>query len=288
MPYVYPAETAAGVVNGINKIFTTASNIYMISYIVVDGIIYVGNVSFVAGTNSFTLQDAPAVLSPEIVYYNSVPSLPTGTSITVAECRAEFLKRKKDTSDIDSISGTFLQWCNYLNRFAYRELASTQPEQYLKSYIYSLSAPQVTYGLPSDFQDINPQGTGFYLIDQDGKDTDVRLPITGFGSTQKGFYMNSSAVSFTPIPNDTVQYRLRYVPLLSELTSETDQMLIPKRFSMFIMDYLDSVYALWDEDNNAEVFNDARVVRTLTELLTHIKPDGQVAVLPDFSGDYYF
>src|SRR5574343_93162 len=287
MAYIFPPETPTGVINGVNTTFTTANNIYMISYVVIDGVIYTGAVSFTYGANTFVVGDAP-LASIQLAYYSSVPSLPTGTEITVAECRAEFLKRKKDISDIDAISGTFLQWCKYLNRFAYRELANTQPEQYIKSYVYTWSPGQATYALPSDFQDISPQGTGFYLIGSNGVDTDTRLAITNFGSTKNGFYMNSTAVTFTPTPTESKQYRLRYIPSLPELTSETDQMLIPKRFSYFIMDYLDSCYNVWDEDSGAEIFNDERVIRTLHELLSHIKPDCQVAILPDFTSDYYY
>ena len=54
------------------------------------------------------------------------------------------------------------------------------------------------------------------------------------------------------------------------------------------MDVLDACYDLWDEDQNAEVFNDERVIRTMNELVSLIKPDGQVAVLPDFSSAYYY
>jgi len=54
------------------------------------------------------------------------------------------------------------------------------------------------------------------------------------------------------------------------------------------MDYLDSCYTLWDEEASAEVFNDERVIRTMNELVSHIKPDGQVATLPDFTEDYYY
>jgi hypothetical protein len=142
--------------------------------------------------------------------------------------------------------------------------------------------------MPSDFDNISPQGTGMYQIGDDGQDTERRLPITSFGSTATGWYMNKSAFTLTPVPSDAKQYKLRYIPLLVELSAETDQLVIPRRYSYHIMDVLDACYDLWDEDQQAEVFNDERVVRTMNELVSHIKPDGQVATMPDFTADYYY
>lgn len=286
--YIYPPETAAGAVNGVNKTFTLENNIFQIGYIIVDGVIYGGNVTFISGTDTFLLEDAPVSLSPQVAYYDSAPSLPTGTHMTVAEARAEFLKRKKDISDIDAIAGTFLQWCNYINRFAYRELSNIQPEEYVSTQTYSWTPGVASYPVPSDFLNINPQGTGLYLVSQSGVNTDSRLPITGFGSSKTGFYMNSSSFTLTPIPTEAKPYILRYIPQLADLTEETDQLIIPNRFSYHIMDVLDACYNVWDEDQGAEVFNDERVIRTMNELVSNIKPDGQVANLSDFSEAYYY
>src|SRR5947209_5598931 len=96
---------------------------------------------------------------------------------TVAECRAEFYQRKKDISDIDAIPGTFIKWCNYINRFAYRELSNIQPEIYIATAVYNLTPGTAVYNLPVDFENINPQGTGFYKISASGLDTDARLAI---------------------------------------------------------------------------------------------------------------
>lgn len=288
MTYIFPVETATGTVDGVNKTFTLTRNIYQIGYVIVDGVIYGGNVTFITGTPTFLLEDAPVFSLPQVAYYDSAVSLPTGQGITVAELRTEFLKRKKDTSDIDAISGTFMQWCNYINRFAYRELANVQPEQYIRTQVYTWTDGTATYALPSDFDNVSPQGTGMYQIGDDGQDTDRRLAITSFGSTNTGWYMNKQAFTVTPVPSSSKQYRLRYIPSLTDLSSETDQLVIPRAYSYHIMDVLDACYNLWDEDQQAEVFNDDRVMRTMNELVSHIKPDGSVAVMPDFSTDYYY
>jgi hypothetical protein len=288
MSYIYPPETALGVVDSFNKTFTLSRNIYAINYVVVDGVIYTGNVAFVPGTDTFLLEDAPIHLSPEVAYYDSAPSMPTGTGITVAEARAEFLQRKKDTSDIDSIAGTFLKWCNYVNRFAYRELTNIQPEQYIRTQNYTITPDVATYPLPSDFDNISSQGTGFYLVDSNGVATDTRLPPSSFGATMTGRFLNSTAFTVTPMPTQTKQYVLRYIPILPDLTTETDEFVIPKKFSYHLMDVLDACYNVWDEDSGAEVFNDERVIRSMQEMVTHIVPDGQCYSMPDFTSTYYF
>jgi len=286
MSYIFPPETASGVVDGVNKTFTLSNNIFQISYVVLDGVIYTGNVAFIQGTNSFLLADAPLSLSPQVAYYDSVPSLPAGTAITVAEARSEFLKRKKDISDIDLINGTFLKWCNYINRYAYRELINIQPEQYINTTTYTWVPGVNAYALPSDFQDISPQGTGLYEINDAGVETDKRLPLTGFGSTKTGFYINSFSLTATPIPTTAKSFKLRYIPLLPELTLETENMVIPRQFSYLLMDLLDSCYTLWDEVPQDELWNDERITRTMAELVENIAPAGQVCGLPDFSAYY--
>lgn len=206
--------------------------------------------------------------------------------ITVAEARTEFEKRKKDIDDVDAIAGTFLQWCNYINRFAYRELTSVMPEQYISTQSYSTVAGTASYALPTTFQDINPQGTGLYEVNAAGDDTDYRLATTNFGSVLTGSYMTSTSIVFTPMPTGVATSKLRFIPLLADLTLETSSLIIPQRFSMHIMDALDACYNIWDEDQGAEVFNDERFIRTMEEMISHIKPDAQAVILPDMITSY--
>lgn len=208
--------------------------------------------------------------------------------MTVGEARAEFLLRKKDISDVDSLGGTFLRWCNYVNRYAYRMLCNIVPENYIKVQVYTTSPGTESYNLPTDFQDIIPAGTGLYEISTAGVNTDSRLAITNFGSTKNGFYLNLTAIVFTPKPTETRQYNFRYIPTLTDLTGESSVFIIPTRFSQHIMNALDTCYNIWDEDANAEVFNDERFIRTMQELTHFINPIGQTYGLPDFSGSYYY
>lgn len=207
--------------------------------------------------------------------------------MTVAEARYEFLQRKKDISDTDNIAGTLLKWMNYVNRYAYREMTNILPESFITEQVYTLVVDQQAYDLPDDFQDIIPQGTGMYLLNDDGSPTSRRLPPSSFGSTRPGVYLNLTSLVVTPKPPSVKSYVLRYIPLLPDLVEDDDEFVIPTRFSMHIMDGLDSCYNIWDEDQNAEIFNDERFIRTMEEFVSLIKPDTQTYLLPDSSQNYY-
>lgn len=209
-------------------------------------------------------------------------------TIKVSEARAEFLQRMKDVSDVDAIAGTFLKWCNYVNRYLYREFTNIMPEQYIQTQTYNIVAQTINYALPATFQDIIPQGTGLYLVGTNGVPAETRLPTTSFGSTSTGFYMTATNLVMTPIPASAVTYILRFIPLLSDLVAESDTFVIPQRFSQHLMNVLETCYSVWDVDNQAEAWNNDRVIASLNELVSLIKPDSQAYGLPSFSDSYYY
>lgn len=211
-------------------------------------------------------------------------------NITVAQARTEFLQRKKDVSDIDAIAGTFLKWCNYVNRYLYRELTNIMPEGFIKSQTYTVSAGTTTYALPSDFQDIIPQGTGMYLV-VNGLQTDTKLPMSSFGNQSMGMYLTgtlgaSTSIVMTPTPTDTKVWTLRYIPLLADLSAEASEFLLPARYSEHLMNVLDNCYDIWDSDNNDEIFNNSRVIASIQELISLINPVSQAYLLPSFMDVY--
>lgn len=209
------------------------------------------------------------------------------STITVAQARQEFYQRKKDISDVDAIPDTFLRWCNYVNRYAYKLFTNIFPESYIKNQTYNLVNSLATYDLPTDFQDVGPAGTGPYLVGQNNIPTDTRLPTTNYASTKTGYYMSATQLIFTPVPNQPVTYIFRYIPLLNDLSEELSEFIIPQRFSQYLMDALDTCYNIWDEDNNAEIFNDTRFMNSLNQLVELIKPDSNAYGLPDVGLDFY-
>lgn len=206
----------------------------------------------------------------------------------VSDARNEFLLRVKDTSDIDALGGAFLKWCNYVNRYFYRQVTNIMPESYIKNQVYSTVVGTESYTLPTDFQDIIPMGTGLFEISAAGVNTDNRQALTNFGSTKNGFYLNLTSIVFTPKPKEVRSYNFRYIPLLTDLSSESSVFQIPDRFSDHLMNVLYSCYCVWDESGNDEVFNDQRVMRSMQEMVTNINPVGQAIGLPDFSSEYYY
>jgi hypothetical protein len=208
--------------------------------------------------------------------------------MTVAQARAEFLLRVKDTSDIDALGGTFLKWCSYVNRYFYRQVTNIMPESYIKTQTYNTVVGTESYTLPTDFQDIIPMGTGLFEISAAGVNTDNRQAITNFGSTKNGFYLNLTSIVLTPKPTEVRSYNFRYIPLLADLSSESSTFLIPDRFSQYLMDALDTMRLVWDEDPSGEAWNDERVRASLNELIQLINPVGQAIMLPDFTEQYYY
>lgn len=208
--------------------------------------------------------------------------------MTVAQARAEFLLRVKDTSDIDALGGTFLKWCNYVNRYFYRQVTNIMPELFIKTQVYNTVVGTESYTLPTDFQDIIPMGTGLFEISAAGVNTDNRQALTNFGSTKNGFYLNLTSIVLTPKPTEVRSYNFRYIPLLAELSAESSVLQIPDRFSDHLMNVLDACRLVWDEDSSSEVFNDQRVMRSMQEMVTNLNPVGQAIGLPDFSSEYYY
>jgi hypothetical protein len=96
----------------------------------------------------------------------------------------------------------------------------------------------------------------------------------------------STSIVMTPTPTDTKVWTLRYIPLLADLSAETSEFLLPARYSEHLMNVLDNCYDLWDEDNNAEIFNNSRVVASMQELISLINPVSQAYLLPSFMDVY--
>lgn len=208
--------------------------------------------------------------------------------LKVSDCRAEFKQRKKDISDVDNIPGTFIKWCNYINRYAYNLMTNVVPEGYIKTQLYNFVPALAIYDLPEDFQDIIPKGTGFYQVGNNGIETPNRLLPTGYAAVGLGFYLTpvTNQVVITPIPVSTSTYNLRYIPQLTDLSAESSELVIPKRWSKYAMDALDTCYNIWDEEPSAEIFNDDRFISSMAEFISLIDPSSQAESLPDFSLDF--
>ena len=189
-----------------------------------------------------------------------------------SEAQTELGYDLKDITDVPT--ATYLKWCDYLNKYAYRALSQQDVERWITTSSYTASNSPSTQALPADFRDIVPYGTGFFEINSAGEQTDVRLTGTSFGSTDKGFYITGTNVVFTGIESSTV-YTLRYIPSISAITALSDSFVIPDEYNLNVLNALKTRYFVWDEDPSGESFSDARFVRSLNELMDMIRKEVQ-------------
>jgi len=182
------------------------------------------------------------------------------------------------------------------SRFAYDHVKGTDPERFVDtSNTYTVSSNPQTSALPSDFNDIQEWGCGFYEIDSNGKDTNKRLVRTGPGVQTAGYYISGTNVIFTGI-DDSTQFRLRYMKERTEFTDTSDYftidglstgaVLIPDGKKRYLNAAIDVLYNIWDEMPGDEAFADARFVRQLDQLLSHVRKEPDAYALQDFSTYY--
>jgi hypothetical protein len=262
----YSNETPSGAINGVNTTYTTVNILNTLVLVTVDGAIYSGAITYVSGGYSFTLADAPTA-TVTVSYFADATGV-VSTGILVSELFEAFRLRKQDISDVGN--DTFFQWCNQINRFAYNNIKGLNFRDYFNTAHYNVTDSPETQALPTDFRDMVEDKTGVYEKDTDGNDSGAKLSITGFGSTQKGFYLDGANIVFTGITG--AGYRMRYMPRLSTLTATTDRMILTEDKLDYLLSALDVRYSIWDRDPSAEAMADQRFVRALGELLNNINP----------------
>lgn len=204
-------------------------------------------------------------------------------NITGNVARNSLLLLLKDLSDVSQ--ETFLQWLNFANRQFYNFIIGIDPERFITSTTYTVSATPQTNALPANFMNIQPKGCGFFQIDQNGNQTEWTLTQTGFGSSQMGYYITGGNVVFTGMDNIT-QFTLRYIPLLTTLTLMTETLILDEIYLEAVRNDLNTLYQQWDEQVGAESVADFRFVRTLNELANTIKKAPDSWSIPDFSSSY--
>lgn len=290
-------EIPTGAVDSANKVFTTASTINTIVWLTVDGNIYVNYV--VTAPNIITLLDAP---SSEIFveYYNSTPPTPPPSSSPAISLMEAFNGLKNQLKDIQDVpQSTFVQWCEYINDFAYRYLLGVDPHRWLKTVTFNVTAGTDTYTIPSDFRDMETWDTGFFLVNTQPtpfQTLNLRLPLTGPGVQGLGYYISRGSFIFTPMPVQNVTYTQIYSVKNARLFS-IDQYftldgtadgypILEKEYLRYVVNALAVQYMIWDEQPGPEGYWDNRYQRTLDELCENIRRQPQAMGMLDFSQIY--
>lgn len=200
--------------------------------------------------------------------------------ISVQNVYDKFLLYKKNLGDVST--ELFLDWCDELNRFAYRILYGEDPNRFLSVQTIIVTANTDTYALNSDFLNISPIGAGVYV--NNGSTTfPIPLTATGYGSQIPGYYISGTNIIFTPLPQSTQTILVRYIPILPTLTAFTDELIIPDDFIAYVRYAIDVLYDEWDEDVSAEGIADGRYARALDELARNLRQDTGVIGLNGYS-----
>jgi hypothetical protein len=215
-------------------------------------------------------------------------------ALTVQNALDAFGRYKRDITDVPN--ATFIEWCDYVNKFAYRKIAGIDAERFIdQSNTFTVTSAPQTSALPSDFEYTESFETGFYVVDDNSNDTTRRLAVTGFGSSKMGYYIQGTNVVFTGI-DDSKTIRLRYIPVNTQITALADYFtidtlitgaeIIPDEYLNYIVKAVDVFYTQWDEDPNAESLADFRFVNVLDELLDNIRKGPSAFGTPDYSVNY--
>ena len=218
-------------------------------------------------------------------------------AIQLSTARTALDNQLKDITDVSS--GVYLQWCQFLSNFVYRNLVAVDPERFISQATLNVTSGTSTYALAtlaSDFKDIRPFGCGLFEQNGDGVNTDRKLTHTGFGSSNRGFYISGGNIVMTPVPTKNETLIFRYAPNSPTYTDVTDYftmdgtstgvVLIPNEYLHYVQQALVALYEVWDEDLGMEAYADARFVRVLDELLRNIKREPEAYAFPDFTQSF--
>ena len=208
-------------------------------------------------------------------------------SLQISAIRTAFEDLKHDISDISP--SVFIRWCNWASQQVYRDVAAEDPERYIQES--SMTASDTSkVDLPSDFKNVQPLGTGFYI-----DESNIRLTPTGYGRSEQGYYITGGKVVFTGI-NTSTSIVLRYLPKVTKLISvdeyltidgtETGAEVIPDEYERMLLDDLDVLYSQQDESSGLESLADFRFSRLLGEMLTDINQDVKVYQIDNYVNNF--
>ena len=210
-------------------------------------------------------------------------------TVTVQNARDALNKRKRDLTDVTAT--VFAQWCDYVNKYLYRQLYIADPERFILTQSYVISSYPQTSTLPAGFENIEPLGTGFFIQNQDGTASSQTLTRTGYGSVIPGYYITGNSVVFTGIQNQTVV--LRYIPQVTTLTSVASYFsttgliggstILDDFYLSYVVDALDVLYTIWDAEAIDEAYADQRFVRALNEIITTIRKEPTAFAIDDYT-----
>ena len=213
--------------------------------------------------------------------------------IQVSQARTSLDNLKQDLTDLPN--ATFEEWCHFANQRAYRFLAGIDPGRFFLTQNFTVAAAPTTSALPANFMHIQSVGTGFFRQDDDGTQREDRLVRSGFGSQNRGYYIEGTNVVFTGI-DASETFTLRYLPLATTIddltdfftidTTQTGVETIPDEYLEALRDDLDKLYNQWDELPGSESVSDFRFSRLMDELARTVRKEPYAIAIRDYSSNF--
>lgn len=209
-------------------------------------------------------------------------------AIKLSEAKTSLERLKRDISDIDStVSGTFIEWCNFANRQIYNYVRSVDNSPFVQEHAFSSAIG--AQDLPSDLLTFSGQGLGFYTLSNGEPSSKMRR--INYGDSLEGYYLKNDQVIFS---NSQKQVKLRYIPVPVTFTSESEyftldgtengQEIIPEFYLEALRDDLNRYYTQWDETD--ESLADFRFARTLSAMQGNINRSPRARRIPRFNSAY--
>lgn len=198
-----------------------------------------------------------------------------------------FASEKRDIDDVGE--PLFLEWVQFVVNFIYNKVKGVDPNRFIVATTpFTVDELNQTEPLPADFQDINQTNCGMFLYDNvNSLPTDEKLGITGYGSSDEGYYLDGLNIVFTGIEGTAKYFVLRYIPqppVVAAMTNwltmnllQTGKPIVEARHLEPFVKSIDVLYEQWDVNPSAESVADFRFVRALDELLSSINRTPQVS-----------
>lgn len=202
-------------------------------------------------------------------------------NMTVEELRSYLNSIQNDT--MPNISADlFRDFCNDLNQFTYENLLFTNPNDYLSEQTFNVTSGTDTYALNADFQTINAPNAGIWSLSDEGDIIGDPLLHVSDNNDNQGYFISGTNIVFRPKPKSTATYKMKYVPELALLTSDTDSTIIPTRLKEYAKYYIRNALFEWHKKPSSEVFNDQKFARAKARFMSNTKKAPTPFVLSSF------
>ena len=202
------------------------------------------------------------------------------TALSTIRTRLE--NRLKDIADITN--AVLFQMASDLNQFLYVQMFELDPERFVTTQSYTVSSSPSTQALPAGYRDNSEYNCGFFLQNTDGTASTQQLRLTGYGSTDIGYYITGTNVVFTGI-NTSRTVVLRYIPVLADIDDLADTFVVPDENKELLTEGMVLYYYRYEEDPR-EGDQDNRFTRLLMQFKESLSKGPRVVVFPPaFRGD---